>query len=113
MGLFNPLDMFGKIKEMQSEMEKARQRLDDILVTGEAGGGMVKVTANANKLILKIEIDQDLIVPADKEMMEDLIAAAVNKAIEQAEKTAREELQRVSSGILPNIPGLDLSKLGL
>lgn len=113
MANFNPLEMFGKIKEMQAEMEKARERLNEIEVTAEAGGGMVTVTANANKKILKIEVDADLIDPEDKEVMEDLIAAAVNKVMDLAEETARNEIQKVSSGLLPNIPGLDFSKFGM
>ena len=73
--MFNPLELMGKLKEMQSEMEKTRSMLDDITVTSEAGGGMVKVTANANRKILRVEIDRDIIDPSDKEMIEDLVAA--------------------------------------
>ncbi len=110
--MFNPLDMMGKLKEMQAEMERARQRLDDITITAESGGGMVVVTANANRKILKINVDPAIMDAKDKEIMEDLIAAAVNKAMEAAEDVAREEVGRVSSNFMPNIPGLDMSKLG-
>ena len=87
--MFNPLDLMGKLKEMQTEMERARQRLDDITITAESGGGMVSVTANANRKILKITVDPDIMDRNDKEIMEDLIAAAVNKAMEAAENVAR------------------------
>lgn len=110
--MFNPLEMLGKLKEMQAEMEKTRGRLDDINVSAEAGGGMVRVTANANRKILKVEVDPEIMDRDDKEIMEDLIAAAVNKALEEAEKTAREEINKVSNGMMPNIPGFDLSKFG-
>lgn len=110
--MFNPLEMLGKLKEMQAEMEKTRERLDDINVTAEAGGGMVRVTANANRKILKVEVDPEIMDREDKEIMEDLIAAAVNKALETAETTARDEINKVSSGMMPNIPGFDLSKFG-
>ncbi len=110
--MFNPMDMMGKLKEMQAEMEKARQRLDDITITAESGGGMVQVTANANRKILKINVDPAIMDPKDKEMMEDLIAAAINKAMDAAENVAREEIGRVSGSFIPNIPGLDMSKLG-
>lgn len=102
----------GKLKEMQAEMEKTRARLDDITVSADAGGGMVRVTANGNRKILKIEVDPDIMDKDDKEMMEDLIAAAVNKVLDEAEVMAREELNKVSSGFMPNIPGFDLSNLG-
>jgi DNA-binding YbaB/EbfC family protein len=110
--MFNPLDFMGKLKEMQAEMERARQRLDDITITAESGGGMVVVTANANRKILKINVDPAIIDSNDKELMEDLITAAVNKAMEAAENVAREEISRVSGNFMPNIPGLDLSKMG-
>jgi nucleoid-associated protein EbfC len=110
--MFNPMDMMGKLKEMQAEMERARQRLDDITITAESGGGMVIVTANANRKILKINVDAALMDRNDKEIMEDLIAAAVNKAIDAAENVSREEISRISGSFIPNIPGLDLSKLG-
>ncbi|MFN8394183.1 MAG: YbaB/EbfC family nucleoid-associated protein [Bacteroidia bacterium] len=110
--MFNPMDLMGKLKEMQSEMERARQRLDEITITAESGGGMVVVTANANRKILKITVDADIMDRNDKEIMEDLIAAAVNKAMEAAENVAREEIGRVSNNFLPNIPGMDMSKFG-
>lgn len=94
-------------------MRKAREKLDDIIVESEAGGGMVRVKANANRKILKLTIDPDIIDPKDPEIMEDLIAAAVNKVLEKAEKTAQEEIQKISSDLMPNIPGLDMGKLGL
>jgi DNA-binding YbaB/EbfC family protein len=110
--MFNPMELMGKLKEMQEEMENARKRLDDIQVSAESGGGMVKVTANANRKVLKIEVDPEIMDPADKEIMEDLIAAAVNKVLEEAEAKAREEISHVSSNFMPNIPGMDLSNLG-
>lgn len=112
MAMFNPLDLMGKLKEMQAEIERARQRLDDITITAESGGGMVVVTANANRKILKVTVDPDIMDRNDKEVMEDLIAAAVNKAMEAAENVAREEIGRVSNSFIPNIPGVDLSKFG-
>lgn len=110
-------DMFGKMQEMQEKMQenlkKAKESLDLIKVETQTGGGMVKVTANANKKILKIQISEDLMAANDPEMMEDLICAAVNRAIEEAELKGKEELAKATSGILPNIPGIDLSKFGL
>lgn len=111
--MFNITEMLGKIKEMQKEMEKTREKLDDITVEASAGGGMVKVIANANRKVLKIEIDEAIIDPDESEMMSDLVAAAVNLALEEAEKVAREEISKVSQGVMPNIPGLDLSKFGM
>ena len=109
--MLNMADMFGMVEKMKREMEETKARLGDITVEGEAGGGMVKVTATATHRITKIQIDPELY--KDPEMMEDLICAAVNKAMEQAAETSRAELAKVTGGMMPNIPGLDLSKLGL
>jgi len=110
--MFNFGDMMGKIQEMQGRLKEVKEQLDDIYVEAEAGGGMVRVRANANRKVVKIQIDPDIIDKDDPEIMEDLIAAAVNKALDQAEVRGREELEKATKGIMPNIPGLDLGKLG-
>ncbi|MBD3616993.1 MAG: YbaB/EbfC family nucleoid-associated protein [Gracilimonas sp.] len=112
---FNMADMFGKIQEMQSKMQEAQQGLNDVIVEAEAGGGMVKVKANGNKQIVSITMDDDVVDPADKEMLEDLIVAGVNKALEKAEEASKEKMQEMYKGMIPGggIPGMDLSKLGL
>jgi DNA-binding protein YbaB len=60
---------------------------------------------------VKIEIDKEVVNPSDVEMLEDLILAAANKALEDAGKMAQEEMSKVTSGLLPNIPGLNLPGL--
>ena len=111
--MFNLSDMMGKIKEMQERLNEVRGQLDEILVEAEAGGGMVRVTANANRKVLKLEIDPDVVDKDDLEILGDLIIAAVNKAMEQAEARGKEEMQGATKGMLPNIPGLDLGKFGM
>lgn len=109
----NMMEMLAKIQEVQAEMKKVQEGLEKLTVQTEAGGGMVKVTANGLKKIIKIEIDKDIIDKDDPEMMEDLIIAAVNKALEAAEELHKTEMQKATASMLPNIPGLDLSKFGL
>lgn len=115
MSNFNMADMFGKIQEMQSKMQEAQEGLNDVIVEAEAGGGMVKVKANGNKQIVSIEMDKDVVDPQDKEMLEDLIVAGVNKALEKAEEASKEKMQEMYKGIIPGggIPGMDMSKFGL
>ncbi|MEX0723461.1 MAG: YbaB/EbfC family nucleoid-associated protein [Gracilimonas sp.] len=112
---FNMADMFGKIQEMQSKMQEAQEGLNDVIVEAEAGGGMVKVKANGNKQIVSIEMDKDVVDPSDKEMLEDLIVAGVNKALEKAETASKEKMQEMYKGMIPGggIPGMDMSKFGL
>ncbi len=105
------MDLIGKMKEVQAKMKEAQENLVNITVTGEAGAGMVKATVNGLKEVVELEIDDDLIKPEDKEMLHDLIIAAVNKAIKEAEIIAKEEIRKSAGGLLPNIPGLDLGNL--
>ncbi|WP_142453558.1 YbaB/EbfC family nucleoid-associated protein [Gracilimonas mengyeensis] len=115
MSNFNMADMFGKIQEMQSKMEEAQEGLKDVIVEAEAGGGMVKVKANGQRQVISIEMDKDVVDPEDKEMLEDLIVAGVNKALEKAEEASKEKMQEMYKGMIPGggIPGMDMSKLGL
>ncbi len=111
----NMADMFGKFSEMQEKMEEAKQELAKVEVEAEAGGGMVKVKANGKRKILSIELDEDVIDPDDAEMMEDLVVAGVNKALDKAEEAAQEHMQKIYKDMMPGggIPGMDMSKLGL
>jgi hypothetical protein len=108
-------NMSGLLKQaqkMQEAIKKAQDNLENIKVEGQAGGGMVKVVANANQEILEIKIDPEVVDPEDVEMLEDLILAAVNQATEQAKEKAQEEMSQVTGGMMPNIPGLKLPGLG-
>ena len=115
MNQFNMADMFGKISDMQAKMKEAQDRLTEIIVEAEAGGGMVRVKANGKRQIISIELDNDVIDPDDKEMIEDLVVAGVNKALEKAEDAAKEKMQEVYKDLMPGggLPGMDLSKFGL
>lgn len=107
----NMMDMFGKMKDLQARMKDAQQTLSTVTETGESGAGLVRVTVNGLKNVLKIEIDPDLIRPDDREMLQDLIVAATNKALGNVEDKAREHLRQATEGLLPNIPGLNLDGL--
>ncbi len=103
--------MFGKVREMQAKLKEAQENLENITATGEAGAGMVKAVVNGKKKLISIELEESLIKPEDREMLQDLIVAAVNKAIEEVELKANEEMRKSTEGMMPNIPGLDLSKM--
>jgi len=108
----NILNIMGKVKEVQAKLKEAHESLSQIIATGEAGAGMVKATVNGKKQVLRVEIDNELIKPEDKEMMCDLIVAAINKAIEEAEEKTATELQKITGGVMPDLGGLDFSKFG-
>lgn len=105
------MNMLGKVKEMQAKLKEAQDNLGHIQVTGESGGGMVRATVNGKKQVISIEIEPDLLQPGDKDTVQDLVVAAVNKALTDVEEKAREELKKATQGTLPNIPGLDLNSM--
>ncbi|MGX7953053.1 YbaB/EbfC family nucleoid-associated protein [Tsuneonella sp. HG249] len=94
---------------IQQQMGDVQAKLDSLEVEGAAGGGLVKVRATAKGRILAVSIDDSLIVPDDKQMLEDLITAAFNDARGKADQVAGEEMAKMQSGMgLPpglNIPG--------
>lgn len=101
--------MLKQVQKMQAEMQKVQNELGNLTVSEEAGGGMIKATANGNKEIISVEIDPQVINSEEKEILEDLVVAAVNKALQSAGKLAEEEMSKVTKGMIPpglNIPGL-------
>lgn len=107
----NMADMFGKLNDFQKKMDEAKEQLRSLEVEAEAGGGMVKVTANGSREITSIWIDRDIVDPNDTEMLEDLIIAGVNQALKKAEEAGQEKMADLTKGMIPG--GLDLSSLGL
>ncbi|MGB3722993.1 MAG: YbaB/EbfC family nucleoid-associated protein [Pacificimonas sp.] len=94
-------------QNVQQQMADSQAKLDTIEVEGQSGGGMVKVRATAKGRIVKVDIDDSLIVPADKEMLEDLITAAFNDARTKADAAGQKEMEKMTSGLqLP--PGFKL-----
>jgi nucleoid-associated protein EbfC len=105
--MFDMMKLMGKMKEVQGRLKEAQENLVHITATGEAGAGMVKATANGKRQLVKLEIDKDLVKPEDMDMMADLVIAACNKALAEVEIKAKEELQKSTEGMLPNIPGMN------
>ena len=96
---------------IQKQMGEAQAKLDTVEVEGVSGGGLVKIRCTAKGRLLGVSIDDSLIVPEDKQMLEDLVAAAFNDARTKADQAADAEMQRVQQGMgLP--PGFNLPGLG-
>jgi DNA-binding YbaB/EbfC family protein len=87
---------------MQEDMQKAQEEIANMEVEGQAGGGMVKVVMNGRHELRKVELD-DSLMSDDKEMIEDLLAAAVNDAVRRIEQQSSEKMSGVTAGL--NLPG--------
>ena len=98
--MFNMNNLMKQAQKMQEEMKAAQEKLALISVEGTSGGGMVKVTANCKLEVQSIAIEPEVIDAEDKEMLEDLVVAAVNQAIQKAQDRANEEMQSVTGGMM-------------
>lgn len=85
-------------QEMKVNMERAKKELSETEVIGQSGGGMVKVIMNGNHEVNRVEINENL-MKDDKEMFEDLVAAAINDANRRVEKITQERMSNVTSGM--------------
>ena len=91
-------------KKLEKAMADAREKLGEVLVEGESGDGLVKVTMNGKCEVVKLAVDPKIIDPNDKAMLEDLVTAALNATAEKARAAADEHLQEATGGV--RIPGI-------
>ena len=100
-------DMMKKAQEMQKKMQEIQESLANLEVEGTAGGGMVKIIMNCKNEVKKIELDPSIIKEEEKQMMEDLIVAALNDAKTKAEEKSKEEMAKLTGDLgLP--PGMKI-----
>ena len=100
-------DIMAMAQNVQAELTKAQESLDTIEVEGVSGGGLVKVRASAKGRIIAVDIDESLLQPSEKGMVEDLVAAAFNDARAKADAASQAEMGKLTSG-LPLPPGFKL-----
>ncbi|WP_029461741.1 YbaB/EbfC family nucleoid-associated protein [Serpentinimonas barnesii] len=104
--MFNKGQLAGLMKQaqaMQENMKKAQDELATLEVTGESGAGLVKVVMNGKHAVRRVSIDPSLLAE-DKDMLEDLVAAAFNAAVRRVEENSQEKLGKLSAG-MPSLPG--------
>lgn len=100
-------NMMKQAQQLQANMQRAQQEIANMQVTGEAGGGMAKVTMSGKHQALRVTLDPSIISADDKEMLEDLVAAAINDAVQKIERTSQEKMSSLMGGLnLP--PGMKL-----
>ena len=93
-------------QQMQENMQRAQEELANLEVQGESGGGLVKIVMTCRYDVRKVEIDQELVDPEDKEVLEDLVAAAMNDAARKVEETTQSKMGGLTGGL--NIPGMKM-----
>lgn len=103
--LGNIANMVKQAQEMKSRMGEMEAKLVEVRVKGAAGGGMVGVEANGQQKILAVRIDEKLLNVDDREMLEDLVAAATNDALNLAKQAAAEQMAEITGGI--DLPGME------
>ena len=95
-------NMMKQAQKMQADMQKAQEEIANMEVEGQSGGGMVKVQMNGRHEVRRVELDESL-MEDDKEMIEDLLAAAVNDAVRKIETESQDKMSGVTEGM--NLPG--------
>lgn len=96
--------MMKQVQKMQQDMMKLQEELGERKVESTAGGGAVKVIANGKNEIISIEIKPEAVDPEDVEMLQDLITAAINEALRQAQEMVSQEMGKLTGGL--KIPGM-------
>ena len=109
--MLDMMKMMGKVKEMQTRLKEAQENLVNVRASGESGAGLVKATVNGRKQLVALDIDPSILKLEDKVLVQDLVVAAVNKAQEEADVLAKEEIKKSTEGLLPNMPGMDFGNL--
>ncbi|GAA6137269.1 YbaB/EbfC family nucleoid-associated protein [Arenicella sp. 4NH20-0111] len=100
-------NLMKQAQAMQENMQQAQEELANIEVTGEAGGGMVSLVMTCRHDVKSVKIDPELLGDVDdKEILEDLVAAAMNDAVRKVEKTSQEKMSGLTGGL--NIPGMKM-----
>jgi nucleoid-associated protein EbfC len=106
-GIPNMGQIMKQAQQFQAKMAKLQEEVGDRTVQASSGGGMVTVTANGRQEIIAISIEPEVIDPDDREMLQDLVMAAVNDGLNKAKEMMSEEMGKLTQGMnLPNIPGL-------
>ncbi len=92
-------NLMKQAQKMQRQMEESQKELETKEMTGQAGGGVVKVTVSGKKEVTKVEIDPEAVDPEDTEMLEDLIMAATNEALRQIEDLSQQTMGKITGGL--------------
>ena len=102
----NMNNLMKQAQRMQRQMEETQKELEEKEVTASSGGGAVEATVSGTKQLMKISLDEEVVDPEDIEMLEDLIVAAVNEALEKVDEASASAMSKFTGGMGGQIPGL-------
>lgn len=105
MSKLNMGNLLKQAQQMQSKLQKIQDELAEKTVEGSVGGGMVTAIANGKNEVVRIKIDKEVVDPEDVEILEDLVVAAVNQALKNAQEMASSEMAKATGGMMQNLPG--------
>lgn len=108
--MFDLFGMMDKINKLKDAVADVKTKCDRLTVTASGDNDAVVVTSTVNKHIQSITLNADLLKSENKAMLEEALLATVNNALREAHRTYKEEFKKGTDGLIPNIPGLDLSK---
>ncbi|MCD4698109.1 MAG: YbaB/EbfC family nucleoid-associated protein [Bacteroidales bacterium] len=99
-------DIFSKLQEARQKIEESKKKLNSIIVETDSPDGKITIKANANKMITSIEISEELLDKDKKEELEDMLLTVINRTLDEAAQNGEVEMKKITSGLLPNFPGL-------
>ena len=97
-------NLMEEAQKMQEKLQDAQSQLTKLVITGESGGGMVKVRVNGKQELLEINIDKECVDPNDVEMLEELVKTAINQAVNESQEMVSKAMSKITGGL--NIPGM-------
>ncbi|MGB3617550.1 MAG: YbaB/EbfC family nucleoid-associated protein [Catalinimonas sp.] len=98
--------LFGQLRDAQSKMQEIQEEVGKLTTDAEAGAGVVKVQVNGKRQVTRLEVKPELLTPEDAGLVQDLIVAAVNQALQEMEATIQREMQQRAGGMF-NLPGMN------
>ena len=99
-------DLFSRLQEARQKIEESKSKLNDIIVEAGNSDGSIQIKANANRVITSIEISEDLLKSGSKEVIQEQLLTALNKALDEAARKGEAEMKAITKDMLPNFPGL-------
>lgn len=101
-------DFLGKMNDIKSKMEETKNKLEQTEIHAISSNGKIQVTANGNRKILEIKIDDDFYAHSSKTEMIETLKEAINEAASKSDVLMKDQMKNATAGLLPNIPGLNM-----